>query len=94
MSTTTFATVRLSSKGQLVIPRKLREKLHWEPGIELDIVLTNRGVTIHPPRTTAGKRLEDFRGCLQHAGSRIPDKALQSPVDYRRDWEDSESRSR
>lgn len=94
MSTTTSETVRLSSKGQLVIPRRLREKLHWEPGIELNIVLTNRGVTIQPPRTTAGKRLEDFRGCLGHAGLRIPDEALQAPVDYRGDWEDSESRSR
>jgi hypothetical protein len=62
--------------------------------MELTVTLASRGVTIQPRRTTAGNRFEDFRGFLKFEGTQVPDKALQAPVDYRRDWEDSESRSR
>ena len=87
-------TVRLSSKGQLVIPRKIREFLHWDSGTELTVMATGNGVTIQPAQRGAGKRLKKLRGCLRYSGPRVSDEELQVPVDYREDWRASERRSR
>lgn len=87
-------TVRLSSKGQLVIPRAIREALRWEPGTELIILPSGHGVTIQVKHKKRGKRLEDLRGCIKYKGAPITDEALQAPADYRDDWEASEKRSR
>jgi AbrB family looped-hinge helix DNA binding protein len=78
-------TVRLSSKGQLVIPRKIRELLHWVSGTELTVIASGKGVTIQPAQPGTGKRLEKLRGCLKYSGPRVSDEELQAPVDYRAD---------
>lgn len=38
--------VRLSSKGQLVIPRKVREELMLQTGTELDLKVVDRTIVI------------------------------------------------
>jgi AbrB family looped-hinge helix DNA binding protein len=86
--------VRLSSKGQLVIPRAIRKALRWEVGTELTVVQTGSGVTIQPLPKKTGKRLEDLRGCLNYQGRPLSDEELNAPVDYTTDWKASEKRSR
>jgi AbrB family looped-hinge helix DNA binding protein len=31
-------TTRLSSKGQVIIPKTIRESRHWSPGLELQVI--------------------------------------------------------
>ncbi len=87
-------TVRLSSKGQLVIPRAMREALHWDAGMELKMVRTGSGLVIQPPPKKSGKRLEDLRGYLNYQGPPLSDEELHAPVDYVSDWDGSEKRTR
>ena len=82
MSITPPESVRLPSKGQLVVPRSIREELHWGPGTELTIATTGNGVTLWPKQQPSGKRLESLRGCLNYAEPRVSDEALQAPVEY------------
>jgi AbrB family looped-hinge helix DNA binding protein len=42
----TIATATLSSKGQVVIPKSIRDQLHWESGHELIIETTDSGVLL------------------------------------------------
>ena len=79
----TNTTVHLSESGQLEIPPRLRALLHWDGAMELEIQIAASGVLIQPKRTPAKKRrLEELRGMLKHEGERVPDEALQAPVDY------------
>ena len=94
MSTVKRETIRMSSKGQLVIPRRIRDSLHWDSGTELTVIVSGKGVAIQPVKQGTGKRLEQFRGCLDYSGPWVSDEELQAPVDYRDDWKASESSRR
>lgn len=44
----------LSAKGQIVIPKALRDRLRWAPGLRFDLVERGGAVTLHPrPDTPA-----------------------------------------
>jgi AbrB family looped-hinge helix DNA binding protein len=74
-------TVKLSSNGQLLIPKELRERLHWEAGIELTLVPTGRGVLLQPSIKKAQHNLADLRGMLKYDGPPVSLEALCKPVD-------------
>jgi AbrB family looped-hinge helix DNA binding protein len=88
------ATVTLSTEGQVVIPKDIRDALHWEAGTELTVTPAGNGVMLKAAPKKRGKRLEDLIGMLQHDGSPISIEELCKPVDYRADREESEKRSR
>jgi AbrB family looped-hinge helix DNA binding protein len=90
----TVATITLSSKGQVVIPKEIRDELHWEAGTQLTLISTGSGVTIKAMPQKTGRRLEDLIGMLRHDGPPLSTEDLCKPVDYRADWEASESRNR
>lgn len=87
-------TVTLSSKGQLVIPKDIRDALHWEAGTRLILVATAAGVTLQAEPRHAGRRLDDLIGMLKHQGPPLATDDLCRPVDAAADWEESEHRSR
>ena len=87
-------TVTLSTKGQVVIPKEIRDALHWEAGVELTVTSAGDLVVLKATPKKTGKRLEDLIGMLQHEGPPIPIEELCKPVDYSEDWEASEKRSR
>lgn len=63
-------TTRLSTKGQLIIPRAIRARQGWRAGTR--VVIEDRGDHVvlralaEPPRT----RLEDLVGCTGYRGRR------------------------
>ena len=89
-----MSTVTLSTTGQVVIPKEIRDALHWEVGAELTLTAVSNGILLKATPKKRGKRLEDLRGMLQHDGPPIPIEELCKPVDYSADWEESEKRSR
>lgn len=65
---------RLSSKGQVIIPKSSRDSHHWEPGQELEVIDTDEGVLLKPARPAPPASLDELAGCLQYAG---PAKTLE-----------------
>lgn len=61
---------RLSTKGQLIIPRAIRARRGWRPGAEL--VIDERGdqVILRLAAEPAESRLEDLIGCTGYRGRR------------------------
>ncbi|WP_133512844.1 AbrB/MazE/SpoVT family DNA-binding domain-containing protein [Candidatus Thiosymbion oneisti] len=80
------ATVRLSSKGQIVIPKEVRDSLHWGVGVELTLVTTKHGVMLQTKAPQTHKiPAKSLRGFLQHTGEPVPTETLCKPVEYTND---------
>ncbi|OAI17117.1 hypothetical protein A1355_00450 [Methylomonas koyamae] len=75
------ATITLSSKGQVVIPKEIRDELHWEAGTELTLVSNASGVTLKAAPKKTGRNLADLIGMLKHDGPPLSTEALCQPVD-------------
>lgn len=88
------ATITLSSKGQVVIPKEIRDELHWDAGTRITLVSSASGVTLKAVPNKTGRKLEDLIGMLKHNGPPLSTEDLCKPVDYSADWESSEKRSR
>jgi AbrB family looped-hinge helix DNA binding protein len=63
----TFKT-KLSTKGQVVLPKEIRRRRNWEPGAELVIEETTDGVLLKRAPLFAPTRVEDVYGCLHRPG--------------------------
>jgi AbrB family looped-hinge helix DNA binding protein len=63
-----MSSVKLSSKGQVIIPKPIRDTYHWETGQELNLIDTGNGVLLQPKAPFAESKLTDVAGCLHYAG--------------------------
>jgi AbrB family looped-hinge helix DNA binding protein len=91
-----MAKTRLSSKGQVIIPKAVRERQGWQPGTELevenqgDVVVLRRAPLF--PRTT----FEEVRGCLKYDGPpRTVEEMDEGIAEHiRQMWEEFERQQR
>ena len=88
------ATVTLSSKGQLVIPKEIRDELHWEPGTRITLIASASGVTLTAAPKKTGRRFADLIGMLRHEGPPLSTEELCKPVDYTENPDAPEERIR
>jgi len=74
-------TIRLSSKGQVVIPKEIRDRFHWEAGIELVVEKRAGGIVLRPRAGGATTRVRDGLGLLARKGRRgITQEAMDAGV--------------
>ncbi len=71
-------TTRLSSKGQIILPKSVRDSHHWLPGTEFMVEDTPDGVLLRPAKPFQPTRLEEVIGCTGYQG---PAKTLQDMED-------------
>jgi AbrB family looped-hinge helix DNA binding protein len=57
-------TTRLSSKGQIIIPKALRDARGWQPGTAFEIEEVDGGVLLRAVRAFPITKLEDVSGSL------------------------------
>ena len=79
------AHTRVSAKGQVVIPKSLRERLAWAPGTPLDVIETAEGLTLR--RSNPAKQssfdaaLVRLRRISKWNGPRFSDQEEKAAVD-------------
>jgi len=71
-------TTRLSEKGQIVIPKRIRTDHNWEPGTVFSIQDLGGSIALKPVRSFKRTRLRDVLGCAKYAG---PRKSLEEMND-------------
>ena len=75
------ATTRLSAKGQVVIPRRLRHARHWDAGTEFDVVETADGVLLRPRGFAKVATIDSIAGMLRHPGPPVSLEDMQRGID-------------
>ena len=65
--------ITLSSKGQIVIPKRIRESHGWKPGATFIIVEEDNGLFLKPAIKKKTASIEDVIGCAGYSG---PKKTL------------------
>lgn len=63
-------TTRLSTKGQLIIPREIRARKGWRPGTELRLEDHGDHLVLRPVEAIATSDLTELVGCTGYRGPR------------------------
>ena len=61
-------TTRLSTKGQIILPKNLRDSRAWTPGTEFVVEETADGVLLRPAGRFPAADLDQVAGCLHSKG--------------------------
>ena len=64
-------TTKLSTKGQVILPKAIREAAGLQPGTEFTVEKTGEGILLRPLQQSKPARLEDLFGIL-HVPGRKP----------------------
>ncbi len=82
------ARTRLSTKGQVIIPKAVRDRQGWRAGTELEVEEHGEAVVLRARHVFPPTRFEDVRGCLGYRGRRLSlaemDEAVRAEARRRR----------
>jgi AbrB family looped-hinge helix DNA binding protein len=82
-------TTKLSPKGQVVLPKSVRDARSWKPGTELAVEEVPEGILLRPFRPFAPTSVDEVFGCLKYTGRaktlRQMEKAIARGVRVRHD---------
>jgi AbrB family looped-hinge helix DNA binding protein len=63
-----MSTAKLSSKGQIVLPKSVRDEHGWREGTEFVVESTAHGVLLRPKQAFAATRMDSVFGSLPYRG--------------------------
>ena len=61
-------TTRLSSKGQIIIPKAIRQAYKWPVGQEFLVEQAEQGILLRSQKPFPQTCVDDVAGCLQYTG--------------------------
>ncbi|MEO8925878.1 MAG: AbrB family transcriptional regulator [Caulobacteraceae bacterium] len=74
MATAERLTTTMSTKGQVILPKAIRQRRNWHAGARLVVEDTPEGVLLKAAPLFAPTRYEDVYACLAYKG---PPKTLE-----------------
>ena len=75
-----MSTTKLSSKGQVIIPKSVREAHDWQAGMTFEICEHEEGVLLRPSRPFPKTKLDEVAGCLAWSGPAISIEQMDKAV--------------
>jgi AbrB family looped-hinge helix DNA binding protein len=74
-------TTRLSTKGQIILPKGIRTSREWGPGTEFTVEETADGILLRPATGFPETKLEDVAGCLRFKRKRKTPVQMSAAID-------------
>jgi len=72
---------QLSSKGQVVLPKPIREQHNWQAGQKFSIEATENGIFLRAENDDfAPTTLDDVAGCLNHTGPALSIEQMDDAI--------------
>ena len=71
---------KLSNKGQIVIPKKVRAVHGWEPGLEFVVEDVDDGIKLKPIKPYIETKIEDVLGCINYKGPKKTLKEMEAAI--------------
>ncbi|MES1199828.1 MAG: AbrB/MazE/SpoVT family DNA-binding domain-containing protein [Pseudomonadota bacterium] len=71
---------KVSTKGQVILPKAVRDHRNWKPGTELVVEETKDGVLLRPARIFPETKIEDVFGCLKYDGPPISIEEMDAAI--------------
>lgn len=71
---------KLSTKGQIILPKAIRDSRSWGPGTEFTVIETADGVLLRPARRFPVTTLDDVVGCLRYKGKPKTDAEMRAAI--------------
>ena len=62
-------TTVVSTKGQVILPKAIRDRYHLDAGTRLTVETTQHGILLKPAPSFAPTRMENVFGCLPWHGA-------------------------
>ncbi len=76
---------KVSAKGQIVIPKDVRDRLHWDKGTPLEVVAGDGGVYLRVMQQPATENFAEFaekiRKIVNYTGPKITDEDIKESID-------------
>lgn len=73
-------TTKLSSKGQIVLPRSIRAARRLKPGAEFSVEDTAEGILLRPLKPFPPATVDEVFGCLRYPGKAKTLEEMQAAV--------------
>lgn len=84
----TIQTTKLSSKGQVIIPKSFRSRHRWSVGLELIVLDTDDGILLKPKPAFEPTSVSEVIGLLKGKVAPITEQEIEAALaqDIRARW--------
>jgi AbrB family looped-hinge helix DNA binding protein len=73
-------TTKLSSKGQVVIPKTIRSRYNWNTDQKISVSDTGDGILLKPLHSFKNTELEKVAGILKHSGKPVSIAEMEEAI--------------
>ena len=80
MATVPKLTTVVSTKGQVILPKAVRDQRGWKPGTKLTVEETPDGVILKPEPLFPPTTLDEVYGCLKWEGPPISLEEMDAAI--------------
>ena len=80
MATTNKPATVVSTKGQVILPKAIRDSKGWHAGQRLVVEATRDGILLRPASPFPPTQAADVFGSLSHHGKRLSDEDIEKSL--------------
>ena len=73
-------TTKMSSKGQVIIPKALRSRYNWDTGQKLAVIDTGDGILLKTSHSFKETGLDQVAGILKYSGKPVSIDEMEAAI--------------